>query len=201
MVFVKKKNQCRKQHKVVFCLKIISAGITKKVIKGSLQLLRERERELWAFKTPFNNISDIQQSLNWSTQRKQLTSSKSLKKFHHRVDMGTPYHRPESNSQFQWQLAPIALVDVSLHVPFQGRIQDFKLGGVYLRKLRRAEGGGKIFGVFRVKNHDFRPKNLIFSNFRVGARAGCALPLDPSPGHQFRNVLTLIAENWSKIQY
>jgi hypothetical protein len=28
--------------------------------------------------------------------------------------------------------------------------------------LRRAEGGAKIFGVFRVKNHDFTPKNLIF---------------------------------------
>jgi hypothetical protein len=29
--------------------------------------------------------------------------------------------------------------------------------------LRRAEGGAKIFGVFRVKNHDFTPKNHIFS--------------------------------------
>jgi hypothetical protein len=35
----------------------------------------------------------------------------------------------------------------------QGRIQDFKLGeGAHLKKLRRAEGGAKIFGVFRVKN-------------------------------------------------
>jgi hypothetical protein len=48
----------------------------------------------------------------------------------------------------------------------QGRIQDFKLGGVHLKKLRRAEGGAKMFGVFRVKNHDFTPKNNIFSNFR-----------------------------------
>jgi hypothetical protein len=39
-------------------------------------------------------------------------------------------------------------------------------GGVYLKKLRRAEGGAKICGVFRVKNHDFTPKNHIFSNFR-----------------------------------
>jgi hypothetical protein len=31
-----------------------------------------------------------------------------------------------------------------------------------------AEGGAKIFGVFRVRNHDFTPKNLIFSNFRGG---------------------------------
>jgi hypothetical protein len=46
----------------------------------------------------------------------------------------------------------------------QGRIQDFKLGGAHLKKLRRAEGGAKTFGVFRVKNHDFTPKNHIFSN-------------------------------------
>jgi hypothetical protein len=37
----------------------------------------------------------------------------------------------------------------------QGRIQDFKLEGTHLKKLRRAEGGAKIFGVFRVKNHHF----------------------------------------------
>ena len=47
---------------------------------------------------------------------------------------------------------------------FQGRIQDFKLGGAHLKKLHRAEGGAKMFGVFRVKNHDFTPKNHIFSN-------------------------------------
>jgi hypothetical protein len=41
----------------------------------------------------------------------------------------------------------------------QGRIQDFKLGGgAHLKKLRRAEGGAKFFGIFRVKNHDFTPK-------------------------------------------
>jgi hypothetical protein len=44
----------------------------------------------------------------------------------------------------------------------QGRIQDFKLGGRTLKKLHRAEEGAKIFGVFRVKNHDFTPKNHIF---------------------------------------
>jgi hypothetical protein len=79
----------------------------------------------------------------------------------------------------------------------QGRIQDFKLGVAHLKKLRErrearkllgyfvrkitilrqkiiffpiAEGGAKIFGVFRVKNHDFTPKDLIFSNFRGSAR-------------------------------
>jgi hypothetical protein len=42
-----------------------------------------------------------------------------------------------------------------------------------------AEGSAKIFGVFCVKNHDFTPKNHIFSNFR-GGRAPGAPP--PSPG-------------------
>ena len=51
----------------------------------------------------------------------------------------------------------------------QGWIQDFKLGGAHLKKLCRAEGGVEIFGVFRVKNHDFKPKKSNFSNFR-GAR-------------------------------
>ena len=48
----------------------------------------------------------------------------------------------------------------------QGRVQDFKLGGGgQLKKLRRAEGGAKIVGVFPVENHDFTPKNHIFSYF------------------------------------
>ena len=46
----------------------------------------------------------------------------------------------------------------------QGRIQGFKLEGAHLKKLHRAEGGAKIVWVFRVKNHDFTPKNYIFSN-------------------------------------
>ena len=54
----------------------------------------------------------------------------------------------------------------------------------HLKKFRTAEGGAKIVGVFRVNNHDFTPKNHIFSNFR-GARAGCVPPLDPAlPTHQ-----------------
>jgi hypothetical protein len=46
----------------------------------------------------------------------------------------------------------------------QGRIQDFKLGrgGAHLKKLRRAEGGAKIFGVFRVKNTILRQKIIFF---------------------------------------
>ena len=48
----------------------------------------------------------------------------------------------------------------------QGRIQDFKSGGAHLKKLCPAEGVAKNFGVFRVKNHDFTPKNHMFFNCR-----------------------------------
>jgi hypothetical protein len=37
-------------------------------------------------------------------------------------------------------------------------------GGAHLKKLRRTEGGAKNVGVFRVKKHDFTPKNHILSN-------------------------------------
>ena len=93
----------------------------------------------------------------------------------------------------------IFIQDVYMFVyQYQGRIQDFKLGGgAHLKKWRRAEegakilgvfrvkkitilrqkilfftiaeGGANIFGIFRVKNHDFTPTNHIFSNFRGGA--------------------------------
>ena len=69
----------------------------------------------------------------------------------------------------------------------QGRIQDFKLGGAQLKILRRAEGGAKIFGVFRVKNYDFMPKNNIFSNFRGGAP-----PPESAPGTDDTGRCTLI---------
>ena len=38
-------------------------------------------------------------------------------------------------------------------------------GGGPLKKLRRAEGGTKIVGVFRVKNLDFTPKKSYFFQF------------------------------------
>jgi hypothetical protein len=46
-----------------------------------------------------------------------------------------------------------------------GADPGFQVRGTYLKELRRAEGGAKIVWVFRVKNHDFTPKNHIFSNF------------------------------------
>jgi hypothetical protein len=39
----------------------------------------------------------------------------------------------------------------------------FQVRGAHFKKLRRAEGGTKICWVFRVKNHDFTPKNHIFN--------------------------------------
>ena len=51
-----------------------------------------------------------------------------------------------------------------------GADPGFQVRGAHLKKMRRAEGGAKIFGVFRVKNHDFTPKKSYFSNFRGGAR-------------------------------
>ena len=70
-------------------------------------------------------------------------------------------------------------------------------GGAYFKKLRRAEGGAKIFGVFRAKNHDFTPKNRIFSNFR-GACAGCAppTPLDP-PLHRILFLCCWVQPIWN----
>jgi hypothetical protein len=44
---------------------------------------------------------------------------------------------------------------------FTGADPGFQDRGVHLKKLRRAEGGAKTIGVFRVKNHDFTPKNHI----------------------------------------
>ena len=43
-------------------------------------------------------------------------------------------------------------------------------GGAHLKKSRRAEGGAKIFGVFRVKNHDFTTKKSYFFQLRREAR-------------------------------
>ena len=45
-----------------------------------------------------------------------------------------------------------------------GADPGFQVRGMYLKKLRQAEGGAKYFGIFRVKNHDFTPTNHIFSN-------------------------------------
>ena len=63
----------------------------------------------------------------------------------------------------------------------QGRIQDFKLGGTHLKKLRRTKGGAKMLRVLRVKNHDFAPKNKNFP-ILVGSAQGAPPPLDVTGG-------------------
>jgi hypothetical protein len=69
------------------------------------------------------------------------------------------------------------ITDNTFTRPNQGRIHDFKLGGAHLKKLRRAEGGAKNFGVFRGKNHDYTPKKIIFCPILGGARR-----VRPPPG-------------------
>jgi hypothetical protein len=46
-----------------------------------------------------------------------------------------------------------------------GADPGFQDRGAHLKNWRGAEEGANIFGVFRVQNHDFTPKNHIFSNF------------------------------------
>jgi hypothetical protein len=68
---------------------------------------------------------------------------------------------------YLWWTSARLRIYLYLGYSLQGRIHDFKLGGAYLKKLRRAEGGANIFGVFRVKNHDFT--TTYYSNFMGGS--------------------------------
>ena len=65
-------------------------------------------------------------------------------------------------------------------LPLSGADPGFQVRGAHLKKLRRADGGAKMFGIFHLKNHDFTPTNLIFSNFRGGGGGGA--PGTPHPG-------------------
>jgi hypothetical protein len=49
-------------------------------------------------------------------------------------------------------------MDLNLILVYESGDPGFQFRGVHIKKLRRAEGGAKIFGVFRVKSH----KNHIF---------------------------------------
>jgi hypothetical protein len=60
---------------------------------------------------------------------------------------------------YRWYTA-----DKGAHAYKSGADLGFQVRGAHLKKLCRAEGGAKIFRVFRVKNHDFMPTNHIFSN-------------------------------------
>ena len=78
----------------------------------------------------------------------------------------------------------------------QGRFQDFKLGGA-LKKIAPSEGRREMFWVFRVKNHDFTPKNHIFSNFR---RARAEPPLGRIGQEYSANVACFIFKSLKRIQ-
>ena len=73
-------------------------------------------------------------------------------------------------------------------MPFSGADPGFQVRGVDLKKLRRSEGGAKILGVFRVKNHEFTPKNHIFSNFRGGGAPPISAPPVSAPASYYWNV-------------
>jgi hypothetical protein len=82
---------------------------------------------------------------------------------------------------------------------FQGWIQDFKLGGLHLKNLWRAEGGANIFGVFRVKNHDFTPKNHIFSNCGGRRENGWGMSCEKSRFYDKKSYFFPIAKGSAKI--
>ena len=70
------------------------------------------------------------------------------------------------------------------HTP--GVDPGFQVRGGALKHIAPNGGRRKMFGVIRVKNHDFTQKNHIFSNFRR-ERPGCAHPPPPSgsaPAHK-----------------
>ena len=54
-----------------------------------------------------------------------------------------------------------------MHTPLSGADPGFHVRvGAQLKKLRRAERGVNIFGVFRVKNHDFTTKKSYFFQYK-----------------------------------
>ena len=62
---------------------------------------------------------------------------------------------------------------------YTGADPEFQARGAHLKKLRRTEGGANNCGVFRVKNHDFKPKILFFPILGGGARR---VRTPPPPG-------------------
>ena len=50
---------------------------------------------------------------------------------------------------------------IPLYWHLSGADPGIQVRGAHLKKLRRAEGGAKNFGVFRVKNHNFMPKKYL----------------------------------------
>jgi hypothetical protein len=110
----------------------------------------------------FNNISVIIYTIFQGRIQDFKLRGAHLKKLRRAEGGAKNLHIVESGIKHQYIWPPCyTLLKVALSTNKTG-IQDFKLRGAHLKKLRRAEGGAKNFGVFRVKNHDFTPKNHIF---------------------------------------
>ena len=71
-----------------------------------------------------------------------------------------------------------------------GAVPGFQVRGADLKKLRRVEGGANIFGVFRVKNHDFTPKNYIFFLY-YGWGGGGGAPPGSVPGASIQKLINI----------
>ena len=82
------------------------------------------------------------------------------------------------NRRTWWRLFQELVVCTKLDIRGGCRISS-QGGGGALEKIAPSGGRRENVGVFRVKNHDFTPKNQNFSNIR-GVRAGCA-PGTPPP--------------------
>ena len=70
------------------------------------------------------------------------------------------------------------MIQYTFSMKKQGR-PGFQARGAYLKKLRRAEGGANIYGVFRVKNHDFNTKKSNFFPILGEDARRVPPPLDP----------------------
>ena len=57
-------------------------------------------------------------------------------------------------------------VIICVQITYAGADPGFQVRGGALKKIVPSGGRLEIFGVFRVKNHDFTPKNHIFFQLR-----------------------------------
>ena len=64
----------------------------------------------------------------------------------------------------------------SIYGCWSGADPGFQVTGAHLKKLRWVEGGAKMFGVFRVKNHDYTQKKSYFFQFYGGGERRMRLP-------------------------